>query len=78
VLWCLRHDSNLVEADLLSSDHGVALQVFVNDKLTADVQFATGSQAVRCANGLRAYWEDRGWLACWTSELPDGGVPLAN
>jgi hypothetical protein len=70
VLWCMRNDGDLLEADLVFDEQGVSLQLFVNDRLTADAPFPTRSHAVQCARQLRVSWEERGWTLLGSSDLP--------
>jgi hypothetical protein len=70
VLWCLRRDGQMLEADLVSRDENSVLELFVNDRLTATARFPTRSRALECATRLRMWWERRGWVLLGMAELP--------
>jgi hypothetical protein len=58
-----------MEADVVADDGGVALQLFVNDRLRTTVRFPTLSRAVQCAEGLRDLCQSLGWHLCATADL---------
>lgn len=72
VLWCMWSAPHTLEADVVSDARGVALRLFVNDRLAASYRFPSLSPAVQCADGLRDVCQSLGWHLCGSTDL--GGV----
>jgi hypothetical protein len=70
VLWCMRREHHLLEADLVSENDRSSLQVFLDDRLTATASFSTRSRALECSRRLRRWWERRGWTVVGSAEFP--------